>query len=161
MRKIFCLLAVAVLLSSVALAGTEQSAKPSQPRIFDPKISISFTERTMEISFRYEEVAGHIDDAKKVVVIGTASISGGTDINFIPLRVADPRGKRGDGITPEVMTQGSVKYYAVMPDALVISDPEEIFIAGIAVIDGLGREVDSVYIKKQSEEKNKPVKFGI
>lgn len=160
-RKACCLLAAAVLLGLAALAGTEEGAQPNQPRIFDPRIIISLAERNMEISFRYEEVAGHIDDAQMTIVIGSISASGEISLNPIPVQVSEPPGKRADGITPSVVTQGRASYSVVLPDTLDIGDPEEIVGAGIAVVDGRGRKATPIFIWKKSEEPKGPESFAI
>lgn len=161
MRKIFCLLTAVFLLSSVASVGAEEKTKAEQPRIFDPVIDLNLAERTLEISFHYEEVAGNIDDAKMMIVIGAISAEGEINLSRIPLKVADPRGKRDDGITPDVRTQGRVKYYAVIPSTMDVGDPEEIVAASILVIDCLGRQASPVFILKQTEENEKVEKIGI
>lgn len=155
-RKLCFLLAVAVLLGLVTLAGTEEGAQPSQPKIFEPRIIINLAERTMEIAFRYEEVAGNIDDAQMMIVIGSISASGEISLSPIPMKVAESRGKKGDEITPNVITQGRVSYYAVIPDTLDIGDLAEVIGAGIAVIDCRGRKAPPIFIWKNSEEKKGP-----
>src|SRR4030066_1068185 len=112
MKKLFCLLAAGLLLSSVAWAEEARVTNQEKPRIIDPEININLETRTLEISFQYADVAGHIDVAEKTILLGVVTASGGLTLNVISLKVAEPRTGKGDGITPNIVTQGKGNYSA-------------------------------------------------
>lgn len=160
-KRLYFLLAAAILLGSATLAGTEKNPESGQPRIFDPRIIINLAERTLTVSFRYEEVAGSIDDARMMVFLETISAAGEINLSPIPIKAAEPRGNKDDELTPSVITQGLAKYSADLPDTLEIGAPEEVFGAGIAVIDCRGRKALPVFIRKMPEEPTRPESFAI
>ena len=160
MKKLFCLVA-AILLFSAASAVAGEKIQLGQPKIIDPEIKIYLDEKTIEISFRYEKVAGHIDESSIVIILQIVRVSGESSNNLIKLQVANSSKEGNENLSPDVITQGKATYLTTLPENIRIDYPAELVGAGIVIADCLGRKSLPVFMgntgvgKEQAKEQKK------